>query len=128
MEGRQAAKSLNPYCIGSSNHATMKETLLYGCKIVLILIVLDHLIMPVEIRKSNLVNHRLNPYCIGSSNHAMSNYPAGAQYDSGLNPYCIGSSNHANYYPSLITPQISLNPYCIGSSNHAIWFIEMKGK
>ena len=36
---------LNPYCIGSSNHAgsNLCNT---ECKLVLILIVLDHLIMP----------------------------------------------------------------------------------
>ncbi len=42
---------------------------------VLILIVLDHLIMPTITLVENEGKYSLNPYCIGSSNHAlMPNY------------------------------------------------------
>ncbi len=62
-------KSLNPYCIGSSNHATMAQ-LITGVNIVLILIVLDHLIMRQPANPKGIRINGLNPYCIGSSNHA----------------------------------------------------------
>ncbi len=67
------SNSLNPYCIGSSNHAT------------------------IEYRyEGNRLS--LNPYCIGSSNHAQSLKEAINMISEGLNPYCIGSSNHAIRY------------------------------
>ena len=62
--------SLNPYCIGSSNHA-------------------EHFLNKQQKQKC------LNPYCIGSSNHAsFGDYEYSHEWVS-LNPYCIGSSNHA---------------------------------
>ena len=63
-------QSLNPYCIGSSNHAVHYFACsLRGCR-------------------------SLNPYCIGSSNHAIE--PKYVSFEqASLNPYCIGSSNHA---------------------------------
>ncbi len=62
--------SLNPYCIGSSNHALNILSLIEDAE-VLILIVLDHLIMLKVISSDDQFTIGLNPYCIGSSNHAV---------------------------------------------------------
>ena len=61
---------LNPYCIGSSNHAGANIPIA-ALTVVLILIVLDHLIMLVDKDIfERTYEEGLNPYCIGSSNHA----------------------------------------------------------
>ncbi len=50
-------------------HAEMRLFLLQTE--VLILIVLDHLIMPLRNLAIRPIQRGLNPYCIGSSNHAL---------------------------------------------------------
>ena len=70
MAAAPVEMSLNPYCIGSSNHAEFQRDMNALWNEVLILIVLDHLIMQQQGRRIAEHQHCLNPYCIGSSNHA----------------------------------------------------------
>ncbi len=94
LQARPVLSRLNPYCIGSSNHAFYES----------------YIVFPFG---------SLNPYCIGSSNHAKIPLQFSGSDGSSLNPYCIGSSNHAQMTEVLEETEEGLNPYCIGSSNHA---------